>query len=150
VIIQMKKPIVIASIFGFTLSALSFAQVAVYPSKGQTPAQQQKDESECYQWAKQQTGVDPEALAAQPGQTYEQPRGNAARGAAAGAAIGAIAGNAGAGAAIGGGAGAVRRHRQGRAVEAENQNIESQKQQKLAAFNNAKYACLKGRGYSVQ
>jgi hypothetical protein len=31
----------------------------VYPARGQSPEQQQRDEFECYQWAVQQTGFDP-------------------------------------------------------------------------------------------
>jgi len=31
----------------------------IYPVKGQSAEQQQKDEFECYQWAVQQTGFDP-------------------------------------------------------------------------------------------
>jgi hypothetical protein len=40
--------------------------VVPYPSKGQSPSQQNKDEGECYAWAKQQTGVDPVAVAKTP------------------------------------------------------------------------------------
>jgi hypothetical protein len=35
--------------------------IMVFPAKGQTPEQQGKDESDCYVWAKQQTGYDPVA-----------------------------------------------------------------------------------------
>ena len=34
--------------------------LSVYPSKGQSKEQQAKDEQECYQWAKEQTGIDPD------------------------------------------------------------------------------------------
>lgn len=37
-----------------------------YPAKGQSAAQQQKDDGQCYAWAKSQTGIDPAAVAAQP------------------------------------------------------------------------------------
>jgi len=36
--------------------------VIVFPAKGQTADQQNKDEGECYAWAKQQTGIDPVAV----------------------------------------------------------------------------------------
>ena len=39
-------------------------QPIVYPAKGQSPEQQQKDDGECYVWAKSNTGVDPATLAA--------------------------------------------------------------------------------------
>jgi len=35
--------------------------VFIYPDKGQTKKQQDKDKYECYDWAKQQTGFDPMA-----------------------------------------------------------------------------------------
>ena len=35
--------------------------LVVFPAKGQTADVQQKDESDCYTWAKQQTGYDPVA-----------------------------------------------------------------------------------------
>lgn len=31
----------------------------IYPAKGQSQEQMEKDKYECYKWAKQQTGVDP-------------------------------------------------------------------------------------------
>ena len=41
----------------------------IYPAKGQSPEKQQKDKTECYAWATQQTGYDPVAEAqAQQGQ----------------------------------------------------------------------------------
>src|SRR6202008_2555086 len=94
----------------------------VYPAKGQSSAQQSKDDSECYAWAKQNTGIDPARVASTPVPQENGPavgggeraRG-AVRGAAGGAAIGAIAGDAGAGAGIGAIAGTMvggRRARQ--------------------------------------
>ena len=81
--------------------------VVAYPAKGQPAKQQSKDEGECFAWAKQQTGIDPKAVASQPTK-QEGPAvggGERARGAASGAvgglAVGAIAGDAGKGAAIG-------------------------------------------------
>src|SRR5213078_5029564 len=46
------------------------ADLFVYPQKGQSPEQQNKDSYECYNWAKAQSGVDPGAPPppAQPGQ----------------------------------------------------------------------------------
>src|SRR5512135_1450668 len=77
----------------------------IYPAKGQSQAQQDKDRYECYSWAVKQTGFDPSrAQAAAPSDspppTNQQApaqrhvvRG-AARGAALGAVGGAITGNA--------------------------------------------------------
>src|SRR5450432_2212568 len=67
----------------------------VYPAKGQTPELQKTDETECSTWAVQQSGYDP---AHPPAVATAQPApvtgsGARVRGAAAGAAVGAIGGN---------------------------------------------------------
>ena len=144
---------------GATVSPASLGLI-VYPAKGQAPAQQQKDEGECYQWAHQQTGIDPMAPAATPPpQAASGPDGSAvkgaARGAAAGAAIGAIAGDTGEGAAIGATAGAMRGRRKAKAQKKEaaadaQQQAKSQDQQTKGTFSKAMSACLEGRGYSVK
>src|SRR5439155_15989776 len=85
--------------------------VYVLPAKNQSPDQQNADESSCYSWAKDQTGIDPLApppqTSAAPSQQAQQSapdpsKGSGAKvaagGAAAGAALGAIAGDAGEGA----------------------------------------------------
>lgn len=124
--------------------------MSVYPNRGQSQAQQQKDMGECYAWAKQSTGIDPEQLAAEPQQPQAQPHAGAGRGAAGGAAIGAMAGNPGAGAAAGAAAGGMRRRSQEREIAKEGQAAGQQKQAQLNQFNSAKKACLKGRGYTVE
>jgi len=53
----------------------------VYPKNHQDAAQQQKDESECYTCAKQQTGIDPDAPAQAP-QQAQKAKGGGAKGAA--------------------------------------------------------------------
>ncbi len=107
-----------------------------YPKNKQTTDQQLKDESECYGSAKQNSGVDPQALvpvapsadaqqaaqqqaAKQAGSDVGKGRTvkGAAGGAAGGAAIGAIAGDAGKGAAIGATVGAMSGRRQQRMAE---------------------------------
>jgi len=124
-----------------SLSAKSIGMFA-YPRNNQNADQQQKDESECYASAKQNTGVDPQA-AAPPAPSAESQQAaqkdaaqqsgkevkkggtakGAAGGAAGGAAIGAIAGDAGTGAAIGAttGAIAVRRAQKKREKAAQQQ-----------------------------
>jgi hypothetical protein len=71
--------------------------MVVFPAKGQTPQQQAQDEGECYAWSKGQTGVDPMApppAAAQPAAQSAQKApaadGSRLRGAARGAAAGAV------------------------------------------------------------
>jgi hypothetical protein len=131
--------------------------VVPYPSKGQSPAQQNKDEGECYAWAKQQTGIDPMAVASAPPPPSgpatgggERVRG-AARGAAGGAAIGAIAGDTGQGAAIGAVAGTMAGGRQARQNQAaQQQQAQAQKGAAIGQFNKAFGACMEGRGYTVK
>lgn len=169
-------------ISGLALVAFANAAIAenlvIFPAKGQSADQQTKDEASCQGWAKQNTGIDPIALAnaaAQPPPVSAAPPApekhggervkGAARGTAAGAAVGAIAGDAGKGAAIGavGGvaAGGARKRREGREAEAAQnqaqataqQQAEAQSaelQQKLATFNRAYAACLEGKGYTVK
>lgn len=130
----------------------------VYPRNNQGAAQQQKDEAECYTWAKQQTGIDPDAPAPAPQQAQQAKGGGAkgaAGGAAGGAAIGAIAGDAGTGAAIGATAGAVRGRRQQKkankqAEQQAQQQSSAQQQEALAKVKSAFSSCIDARGYSVK
>jgi len=118
-----------------TFSAAQKVGLYVFPGKSQTHDQQLVDESECYDLAQQQSGVNPEMAApappssaeiqaaqAQGAQSAPQAQGGrvrgAARGAAGGAMIGAIAGDAGKGAAIGATVGTVRGGRQQRQANA--------------------------------
>jgi hypothetical protein len=164
----------IAAVFAMSASAQS---LIIYPAKGQSAAQQTKDEGECNSWAKTNTGIDPVALAnaasqpvpvaatpEAPEQGGQRVRG-AARGAAVGAAAGAIAGDAGegaaAGAVVGTAAGGAKKREARRQAAAQQQQAQQQAQatanaqaaetqQKLATYNKAYSACLEGRGYSVK
>jgi hypothetical protein len=142
-----------------TAGAVLAQQPIFYPSKGQSHQRQQSDVSECQTWAKQNTGVDPVAIAQQSGQPTAAPRqGGAVRGAAGGAALGAvggaIGGNAGKGAAIGAATGTmvggVRQRRANEAAAQQQQTGQQQVSQQMATFNRAVAACMTGRGYSVQ
>lgn len=131
--------------------------VIPYPAKGQSSEQQNKDEGECYAWAKQQTGIDPIAVANTPPPKSgpavgggDRVRG-AARGALGGAAIGAIAGDAGDGAAIGAVVGTMSGGRQARQNQkTDAQKVENAKAGKAQHFNKAFGACLEGKGYVVK
>ena len=133
-------------------------QPFVYPSKGQTPEQQQKDTYECHTWAVQQTGVDPTQVQAPPAGSSEPAQGGLVRGGARGAAVGAvggaIAGDAGKGAAIGAATGALfggmRRNDQRRRQQAAQQQQAAVASQNNATYQRARSACLTGRGYTVQ
>jgi len=136
----------------------------IYPNKGQSAEQQEKDKYECYNWAKGQTGFDPmqapTATAPPPGQ--QAPQGGVVKGAAGGAlaglAVGAIAGDASKGAAIGavsGGLfGGLRRHDQVQQEQQAQRQWEQQQSSNYAyqrnSYNRAYSACLEGRGYTVK
>jgi len=136
----------------------------IYPNKGQSAEQQEKDKFECYTWAKGQTGFDPmqvpTATAPPPGQ--QPPQSNAVRGAAGGALVGvtagAIAGDAGKGAAIGAASGALIGGMRRRGQQQQQQQAQQQWEQEQAAnyagqrsnYNRAYGACLEGRGYTVK
>ena len=156
---MIPKSIMSAAVFAALVSAPAIAQQVIYPAKGQSAAQQQKDEAECYTWAKGQTGYDPaqatQYASAPPQQEIggERVRG-AARGAAGGAVIGAIAGDAGKGAAIGavggtmaGGARQRRKQDENNQAAAQYQQAAGQQQQN---FQRAYGACFEGRGYTVR
>ena len=155
-----------AFILGICIAAgASLAQeVIVYPAKGQSAEQTEKDKYECYQWAKGQTGFDPMAppTASTPPPPDEQPTASAGKGmvggAAAGALVGGIAdGNWGQGAAIGAVAGGLFGNHRKRKQQDENRARQDQWAQQQAQqyqaqrhnYNRAYAACLQGRGYTV-
>jgi len=129
----------------------------IYPSKGQTQEQQDRDKYECNQWAVSQSGFDPSNPS--PSLTSgEQPQrgagGGAARGAAVGAVGGAIEGDPGAraasGAARGGVFGAIRRRRERNEAEQEQEQEQAQAvASDQESYNRAFAACMQGRGYAV-
>jgi OmpA family protein len=154
----MMRKLIRIVIGAMALSLIAAAAMAqkpiIYPAKGQSPEQQNRDEGECYVWARQTTGIDPAALAAAPPPQQQASGGTvvagAAKGAVAGTAIGAIAGNTGKGAAIGAVTGVMvgRRQAQHQAAAA-NQQAQAGQQQALATYYRAQSACLEGRGYTV-
>jgi hypothetical protein len=141
--------------------------LVVFPAKDQTKEQQAADEKACYDWSKEQTGIDPAAVtvnadsAAAAGQaaadTATQGAGvkGAARGAAGGAVVGGIAGDAGTGAAIGAVAGVAkgRKAKKQAGQQAQQQAVagaEGEAAGKIEAFKKGMSACLEGKGYSVK
>ncbi len=157
-----------------TKSLAASAGLYAYPTKNQSASVQTKDEGECYNWAKTQSGYDPlQPPAAAPAPATAQPAApaqpdgsrvrGAARGAAAGAIIGEVAENdAGKGAAIGATAGTLAGGRQSRITQAKKQQAQVQQQQQSAAqaqaqkaelqssFKRGMSVCLEARGYSVK
>jgi len=141
--------------------------LVVFPAKDQRKEQQATDENACYDWSKEQTGIDPAAVtvntdsAAAAGKaaadTATQGAGakGAARGAAGGAVVGGIAGDAGTGAAIGAVAGVAkgRKAKKQASQQAQQQAVagaEGEAAGKIEAFKKGMSACLEGKGYSVK
>ena len=150
-------------LISFVLAAATFAasvaaQTFVYPAKGQSPQQQQKDEGECHTWAVQQSKYDPanppKAAAAPtpPTKATGSTRGAGVRGAARGAVVGeVVADDARTGAAAGAIAARGASRRQNAAQANQQQQAASQQDQAgMNAYQKARGACLEGRGYSVK
>lgn len=149
--------------------------VYAFPSKGQSASQQSEDEAACYQYAVQNTGVDPFQLqqqaAAQAQQTAaaqqqakQAGEGAAAKGAVKGAAAGALIGSVahgattGQGAAYGAAAGLIVGNR--RKKEAQAQATQQATQQgaamqqataeQMTNFKKAFSVCMEAKNYMVK
>lgn len=148
--------IVMCLAIAFIGSASAYAELVVYPAKGQSAEQQKKDQRECNDWAVARTGFDP-SKAAPPAAAPAPPkeRGGAVRGALVGAAVGDVVDDdAGKGAAVGATVGAARQARrnslrQQQAASAQQQQAAEQAQAR-ANFDTSVAACLEGRGYTVK
>jgi hypothetical protein len=139
----------------------------VFPAKGQTPEQQSQDEQACYTWSKEQSGIDPATVKANPDSAMKAASAKvdtaaqgaavrgAARGAAGGAVVGAIAGDAGTGAGVGAVVGAVGGRRAKKQAKKQAEQQASQQANAWAAgqidtFKKGMTACLEGKGYTVK
>ncbi|MGW8273191.1 MAG: hypothetical protein ACWGN7_07375 [Thermodesulfovibrionales bacterium] len=155
-----------APIFACLVSGNALGQeLFIYPDKGQSAEQMEKDKYECYSWAKGQSGFDPMEVptATAPPPEAQAGSGGALKGAAAGAivcgAIGGItSGKVGKGALYGAGAGGLlggvsqaskKKEDEERRRQWEEQQA-AQYSQKRNAYNRAYAACLEGRGYTVK
>jgi hypothetical protein len=165
---QLRGALVLA--VAWTVAAAAGAQEQyIYPAKGQSAQQQDKDKYECYSWAKGQSGFDPMALhtastpAPQSGQRSVV--GGAVGGAAAGAALGAVGGaiggggkgagkGAGIGAGVGGLLGGMNSAGSNAKASKDRQDWERREAanytQQRNGYNKAYAACLEGRGYTVR
>ncbi len=138
---RTNHSLVITALLGLAFAAINTGSAMaqyVYPQRGQSPQQQQRDENECSNWATQQTGYRPSGTSDSGGIISDRALRGAARGAGIGAIGGLIGGDAGTGAAIGGAVGGItggiRNH--------------DEKQQRKN-FERAFATCIEGRGYSV-
>ena len=119
----------------------------IYPAKGQSSQQQQKDDGQCYSWAKTNTGIDP-AVVAQTPPPQSKPGGERLKGAARGAVVGEVVGdNPGGGAAAGAIVGGAKARKK---EAAQQQQAQAQKSQTMDTFYRAYGACMEGRGYTVK
>ena len=155
-------------------SLASTLDVYVFPDQGQDASQQSKDESECYNWAVQNTGSDPfevqkqaeqdmQTAAAQAESAQQVGRGSGARGAVGGAAAGALIGeiandDSSEGAAWGAALGAIHGRRRGRQAQAQAQTdvaVGAMSQSAASAeqidnFKKAFSVCLESHDYMVK
>jgi hypothetical protein len=165
-----KTIFLVLTAFIILMTTIGWSQdLMIYPAKGQSNDQMEKDKFECYTWAKGQTGFDPMQMptASSPPPTQEKKSVGGSMlkggviGGAGGAIIGGIAGGskgARKGAAIGGLSGGtiggVRSSRQNRQSEQQRKQWEQQQanqyMQQRNAYDRAHAACLEGRGYTVK
>ena len=141
--------------------------VYFYPTKGQLPAQQDRDKYECHAWAVQQSGFDPSSPYAPPHLRMRveaegpPPGTGVAIGAATGAVVGAAVSRpweAGQGALLGAVAGAViggvtesAASQQARAQASANAGARATRLEGQARdYRRAMTACLEARGYNVR
>jgi predicted lipid-binding transport protein (Tim44 family) len=159
--------LLLAVFIGGTAVAQDFI---IYPAKGQSQDQLEKDKFECYSWAKGQTGFDPMEM---PKTTAPPPPKQATSSTAGGALKGGVGGGllgAGVGAIAGGKKGAKKGALIGglsggtiggvRSSSQQKQDRKAQKQwekqqtnqymQKRNTYNRAYSACLEGKGYTVK
>jgi len=135
-------------------------ELYIYPAKGQSAEQQDKDKFECYNWAKNDTGFDPMAL---PTTSSAPPKGKkksggAVRGGLGGAVVGGILGDSGKsakrGALAGGLIGGVRQSSKNSKTKQKRSDWEQKESANYANnrnnYNRAYSACLEGRGYTVK
>jgi hypothetical protein len=167
---RVKAVIIVLSFLTIAAGQTSGQELIVFPAKGQSQQQMERDKFDCYSWAKQQTGFDPTQTPA-PAQAApaQPPPGSAAGGvvrggaggAALGAAVGGIAGGwsgAGKGAAIGAVTGGVfgglrsqaRNYQSAQAQQNQSAQQSAQYRQKRDTYNRAYAACLEGKGYTVK
>lgn len=186
-------PIIALLMCSLSSTVAAQSQVYAYPNAGQSQDEQSRDRFECHQWAVSQSGFDPSTAAPLPAQSApppaprgysDQPKsrgflgigdggffegsgvvGDAATGAALGAAGGAIAGDAGEGAMIGALASTafgLLSNAGSKPSEPEPQGYDYRQQQQAAAgqqhmdrldrvddYNRAFGACMSSRNYTV-
>jgi outer membrane lipoprotein SlyB len=166
----MKQMLILAILLFFSIffaGAVLAQDPIVYPAKGQSEDQIEKDKYQCYSWAKKQTGFDPmktpTTTSAPPAK--EEKVWGAGKSGVAGGATGAIVGGiakgkkgavrggligAGAGALIGGVRSSNQRNREEQKRKEWEQGEANNYVRARNEYNRAFGACMEGRGYSVK
>ena len=123
---QHKPIIILVSLLSLSIAEFAQATEFVYPSKGQSEEQQNKDKWECHQWATQQTGIDPEKMLqetyAAKNMSVDEPHGLLKR---------------------------LRMRKQLKEKQAYIAQQVDADQKRLKTYDNAYGTCLTGKGYSV-
>jgi hypothetical protein len=162
---------IIILLFPAFIAGTAVAQdLMIYPAKGQSQDQMEKDKFECYSWAKKESGFDPMKMPTAtapppPKQATSSTAGGAVRGGVGGgllgAGVGAIAGGRkGArkgvliGGLSGGAIGGVRSSSQQKQDRQARKQWEQQQADQYMhqrnTYNRAYSACLEGKGYTVK
>jgi hypothetical protein len=163
---KTTKYLIMGLLIPLFITGVVLAQdLVIYPAKGQSPEQMDKDKYECYTWGKQQSGFDPMAqpTATAPPPSQETQKGGVVKGGLGGAAVGAAVGgiandDARQGAKAGAAGGAIiggikQRNTNKQQAKAEEQWAQEQTahySKNRDAYNRAYGACLEGKGYSVK
>lgn len=164
----MRRSLCVSSIVLAMLAAPSASALAqdvyAYPNQGQSQEQQEKDQFECFNWSKQQSGFDPMAV---PTTSAPVPQGQstgpgllggAAIGGGAGAIGGAVlGGGAGKGALLGAGLGGLlggltsssQKNSNKKAQKDWERQQTAQYQQARNNYNRAYSGCMTARGYTI-
>ena len=163
---RIATPSVVA-LLALSIAPAWASDLYVYPAKGQSRDQTERDKYTCYQFAKEQTGFDamerPTTSTPPPAkekETWGAGEG-AVGGALLGAGIGALAGGksgAGTGAVVGGvGGGAMGHMRRSDQKQREETRYRDWEQREVSRYSRGRdnyerayAACLEGRGYTVR
>jgi hypothetical protein len=113
----------------------------VYPAKGQSEDQMEKDKYQCYSWAKNQTGFDPMKTPTTTSAPPAKEKEVWVRGGLIGAAGGAL---------IGGARSSNQRNREAQKRKDWERKETNNYVRARSEYNRAFGACMEGRGYSVK
>lgn len=158
--------IIILMLITSLVSGTGYTQeLIVFPAKGQSDEQMDKDKYDCYNWAKKETGFDPMLVptASAPPPKQKETKASAGRGAVGGALLGAglgkiTGGSTKKGAVVGGVGGAVVGGSRKAGTQEENKKANqqwaneqgSEYAKKRNHYNRAFAACMEGKGYTVK